>query len=66
MTESTMDTRTAGPSVPATSDEAGVQAPVPAALPDDRNPAIRDAHRTFIITLIGAALFVGSVFVFIL
>ncbi|MGD8319971.1 MAG: hypothetical protein PVJ02_05940 [Gemmatimonadota bacterium] len=35
-------------------------------LPDDANPAIIDAEHTFIITVIGAALFIGAVFVFIL
>jgi hypothetical protein len=34
--------------------------------PDERNPALIDAEHTFVITLIGAALFVGAVFVFIL
>ena len=36
------------------------------ALPDDRNPAIIDARKTFIITLVGAALFIGAVFIFII
>jgi len=40
----------------------GVQAP-PA---DDENPAIIEAHKTFVITMIGSALFIGSVLVFIL
>jgi hypothetical protein len=34
--------------------------------PDELNPALIDARQTFIITLIGAALFIGAVFVFIL
>jgi hypothetical protein len=34
--------------------------------PDDLNPALIDAKQTFIITFIGAALFIGAVFVFIL
>lgn len=33
---------------------------------DDRNPAILDLEHTFIVMIIGAALFVGAVFVFIL
>jgi hypothetical protein len=33
--------------------------------PDERNPAIIDARKTFVITLVGAALFVGAVFVFL-
>lgn len=37
-----------------------------AAPPDDQNPALLDARKTFIITVIGAALFIGAVFVFIL
>lgn len=37
-----------------------------AAPPDDLNPAIIDGRQTFIITLIGAALFIGAVYVFIL
>ena len=39
---------------------------VPAPLPDDRNPAIVDARKTFIITLVSAALFIGAVFILIL
>ena len=34
--------------------------------PDERNPALIDAEHTFVITLLGTALFVGAVFVFIL
>ena len=34
--------------------------------PDEINPALIDAKQTFIITVIGAALFIGAVFVFIL
>lgn len=33
---------------------------------DERNPAIIDAEHTFIVLIIGVALFVGAVFVFIL
>jgi hypothetical protein len=33
--------------------------------PDDRNPAIIDARKTFVITMVGAALFIGAVFVFL-
>ena len=36
-----------------------------AAPPDHENPAIIDARKTFVITIIGAALFIGSVFVFL-
>jgi len=36
-----------------------------AAPPDDLNPAIIDARKTFVITLVGAALFIGAVFVFL-
>lgn len=32
----------------------------------DDNPAVIDAHRTFLVTLIGAALFIGVVVSFIL
>ena len=42
------------------------QSPVPGPGPDDKNPALIDAEHAFIITLIGSALFVGAVFVFIL
>ncbi len=45
-------------------DERGGQ--VVEALPDDRNPAIIDARKTFIITLVSAALFIGAVFILIL
>ncbi len=38
----------------------------PAALPDDQNPAIIDARRTFFITVISVLLFIGSVILFIL
>lgn len=34
--------------------------------PDERNPALIDAEHAFVITVIGAALFIGAVFVFIL
>jgi hypothetical protein len=37
-----------------------------AAPPDDENPAIIDLHKTFVITVISAALFVGAVVIFIL
>lgn len=43
-----------------------VQGQVPVAPPDDRNPAILDAKKTFVITVVGAALFIASVFVFVL
>jgi hypothetical protein len=34
--------------------------------PDERNPALIDAEHTFVVTLLGALLFIGAVFVFIL
>ena len=34
--------------------------------PDERNPALIDAEHAFVITMIGAALFIGAVFVLIL
>jgi hypothetical protein len=46
---------------PASSDDAALVAP-----PDDQNPAFLDARKTFIYIVIGAAAFIGSVFVFIL
>jgi hypothetical protein len=42
----------------------GGQVPAPPA--DHENPAIIDARKTFIITLVSAALFVGAVFILIL
>lgn len=42
------------------------EAVVPEPLPDDQNPAIIDARKTFVITIIGAVLFIGSIVVFIL
>lgn len=33
---------------------------------DDQNPAMIDAYKTFVYTMIGAILFIGSVIVFIL
>ncbi len=42
-------------------------APVPEPPPhDDRNPAILDARKTYIITIVSAALFIGAVFIFII
>ena len=37
-----------------------------AAPPDDENQALIEAHKTFVITMISAALFIGSVLIFIL
>ena len=37
-----------------------------AAPPDDENEALIEAHMTFVITVISAALFIGSVIIFIL
>jgi len=34
--------------------------------PDERNPALSDAEQAFVVTMIGAALFIGAVFVFVL
>ena len=42
------------------------QDPALAPPPDELNPALVDAKQTFIIAVIGAALFIGAVFVFIL
>jgi hypothetical protein len=38
----------------------------PVALPDAQNPAIIDARKTFLITIISSALFIGAVVLFIL
>lgn len=38
----------------------------PAPPPDAENPAIIDAHKTFIITIVSAALFIGAIAVLIL
>jgi hypothetical protein len=46
---------------PASPEDAALAAP-----PDDQNPALLDARKTFLFTVIGAALFIGAVFVFIL
>lgn len=37
-----------------------------AAPPDAQNPAIIDAHKIFVATMISAALFIGSVILFVL
>ena len=37
-----------------------------APLPDDQNPALIEAHKTYVITLISSALFIGAVLIFIL
>lgn len=42
-------------------DDAALAAP-----PDDENQALIEAHKTFVITMIGSALFIGSVLIFIL
>ncbi|MFQ5536617.1 MAG: hypothetical protein ACE5GJ_04120 [Gemmatimonadota bacterium] len=39
---------------------------VPVAPDDAHNPAIIDAHKTFIITLVSAILFIGAVYILIL
>ncbi len=39
---------------------------VPAPPPDDENPALIDARKAFIVTIVGAALFIGAVVLFIL
>ncbi len=38
----------------------------PAPPPDSENPAIIDARKTFVITLISAVLFIGAILLFIL
>ena len=43
-----------------------VEDPSLAPPPDEQNPALIDAEHTFIVLIIGAALFIGAVFVFIL
>jgi hypothetical protein len=40
--------------------------PAPAAPADDVNPAISDAKKTFVFTVLGAAAFIGVVIGFIL
>jgi len=45
---------------------AGAEDAALAAPPDAQNPAIHDAKKTFLATAILAALFIGSVFLFIL
>lgn len=45
---------------------APAHAEVPPPPPDDQNPAIFDARKTFIITVICALLFIGAVVLFIL
>lgn len=49
---------------PKPGEERGDDLPPPPAY--DENPAVIDAHRTFLWTLIGAALFIGTVVSFIL
>ena len=48
------------PTTPASTEE-GLAAP-----PDEQNPAIIDARKTFIYIVLGAAAFIGAVVVFIL
>lgn len=49
------------PDAPEAAEESSLAPP-----PDESNPALIDAEHAFIVTLIGAALFIGAVFVFIL
>ncbi|MCA9736666.1 MAG: hypothetical protein R3E98_19580 [Gemmatimonadota bacterium] len=35
-------------------------------IPDETNPAILDARKTFLATVIGAVLFIGAILLFIL
>mgnify|MGYP006277405139 CR=1 FL=1 len=51
---------------PGTSDEAEEDADLFAPLPDDLNPAIIDARKAYIITMLGSVLFCGAVIVFLL
>ena len=46
--------------------DAGQQPDPPAAPSDDQNPAIIDARKTFVITMISSVLFVGAILLFIL
>ena len=48
-------------SVDTSAEDAALAAP-----PDDENPAIIEAHKTFVVTMISAALFIGAVLIFIL
>jgi hypothetical protein len=50
----------------ASSEVAGTQPTPPAPLPDEQNPAIIDARKTFVITVISTGLFIGAVVLFIL
>ena len=52
--------------VSAATDMERTQPAPPAALPDDRNPAIIDGRKTFQLTVISAALFIGAVVLFVL
>jgi len=49
------------PTTPASTEDAALAAP-----PDEQNPAIIDARKTFIYIVLGAAAFIGAVVVFIL
>lgn len=49
------------PTVPS---QAGVGVPKP--LPDDENPAIIDAKKTYVITVVSAFLYIAVVIVFVL
>ncbi len=50
----------------AAAQSAGRVPDVPPPPPDDQNPALIDARKAFIITLVGALLFIASVVLFIL
>ncbi len=51
---------------PSTTPPAGADDPTLTAPPDEANPAMIDAGKTLLYTVIGAAAFIGAVVVFIL
>lgn len=56
----------AGSGTPGTPDGADEDDDLFAPLPDDLNPAIIDARKAYIITMLGSVLFCGAVIVFLL
>jgi hypothetical protein len=58
--------RPAGAGTSGAPDEAEEDADLFAPLPDDLNPAIIDARKAYIITMLGSVLFCGAVIVFLL
>lgn len=61
-----MSEQTQAPESPAPAQDRSDELDLFAAPPDDANPAILDARKAYIITVMGAVLFCGAIVVFLL